>query len=264
MPSTSGRISRRGLAGTVRKVRRTTTVQMLHLLCHAIAGSGANSKSVYYLPAVLREFLAGDVDNRVKCVSAGVKVLERKDRVGKGEPEYRLVQDGVEVMARHMAGGPRVIEVSAQDFCNLLGGGLVSFQTLSARSVLALTQISTGSLICEYNFNPADCVGGAQTEISGTYVFRVVCFRGTSRTVNVMCNKVEMDSLRHQLEALGVYRPKISASAAKLSATMALVADVGQSAAPASEDRGDSMIVTDDSERSNAISSSYVEADPQK
>lgn len=45
------------------------------------AGNGANSKSIYYFPLPLREFMAGDLDERVKCVSAGVKTLERKQKV---------------------------------------------------------------------------------------------------------------------------------------------------------------------------------------
>ena len=32
-----------------------------------------------------------------------------------------------------------------------------------------------------------------------------------TRTINVMCGKTEMDSIKHQLESLSVYRPKIAA-----------------------------------------------------
>ena len=140
----------------------------------------AGSKSVYYLPPVTRELLESDhqgesverggdgfasarvlrdVDlagvGMLKCVAAGIKVLERKAKTAPGEFEYRLVQvrahpddiavhnevicyvrvvrlqDGVDVMTRHVTS--RAIDVSVQDFCNFLGGGLVSFNTLSPK-----------------------------------------------------------------------------------------------------------------------------------
>ena len=124
------------------------------------------------------------------------------------------MQDGVDVLARHMTTSDRIVPVSIQEFCNLLGGGLVSFQTLSAATVAALTKLAPGSLICEYRFNAVDCIdncSGKSDSLDNEYVFRVACFRGPSRTINVMCAKVDMDSLKHQLEALNVYRPKINA-----------------------------------------------------
>lgn len=188
-------------------------------------GNGSNSKSIYYFPPVLREFMAGDMDDRLKCVSAGVKVLERKPKVNRGECEYRLLQDGVDVMARHMANSPRVITVSAQEFCNLLAGGLVSFTTLSAHTVDALAKLNPGSLICEYRYDTADCIGEtADKTCDKNYIFRVVCFRGVSRTINVMCSKLDMDSIKRQLEALAVYRPKINAER--------LTADIASAIAP--------------------------------
>lgn len=38
-----------------------------------------------------------------------------------------------------------------------------------------------------------------------------MCWRGVTRTINVMCGKVEIESMKHQLTALGVLRPKIAA-----------------------------------------------------
>lgn len=124
------------------------------------------------------------------------------------------MQDGVDVLARHMTASDRVVSVSVQEFCNLLGGGLVYFQTLSAQTISALSKLSPGSLICEYQFKAADCIDNGTVKsafLENDYTFRVACFRGPSRTINVMCAKVDMDSLKHQLEALNVYRPKISA-----------------------------------------------------
>lgn len=90
-------------------------------------------------------------------------------------------------------------------------------------TVQALSALTPGSIICEYVYSPEDVVAAAaqpdaQTKAptpsggdSRRCVFRVVCHKGFSRTVNVMCSKVDVQSLRHQLEALGVYRPKINA-----------------------------------------------------
>ena len=46
---------------------------------------------------------------------------------------------------------------------------------------------------------------------SAGHSFYAICWRGVTRTVNVMCGKTEIESMKHQLEALGVLRPKIAA-----------------------------------------------------
>lgn len=46
---------------------------------------------------------------------------------------------------------------------------------------------------------------------TGGHHFYAMCWRGVTRTINVMCGKVEIESMKHQLTALGVLRPKIAA-----------------------------------------------------
>ena len=39
----------------------------------------------------------------------------------------------------------------------------------------------------------------------------MVCFKGGTRALNVMCQKGDMESMKHMLGALGVLRPKMKA-----------------------------------------------------
>ena len=122
--------------------------------------------------------------------------------------------------------------MTVQDFCNLLGGGLVSFSTLSAATLAAVTSMPSGALICVYKFDPADVLapapaaadassssssaGAAAAPLAASaangYFMHAICWRGQTRTMNVMCGKKEIDSMKHQLAALGVLRPKINAT----------------------------------------------------
>ena len=52
---------------------------------------------------------------------------------------------------------------------------------------------------------------GGEEEIVG-HAFYVVCWRGSGRSVNVMCGKVDIERIKHQLEALCVFRPKVMAT----------------------------------------------------
>lgn len=59
-----------------------------------------------------------------------------------------------------------------------------------------------------------------------------ICWRGASRTLNVMCGKTEIESMKHQLTALGVFRPKISVKQMAVGAVeQAVAAAVAQAAA---------------------------------
>jgi hypothetical protein len=105
-------------------------------------------------------------------------------------------------------------------------------------TVQALSVLTPGSVICEYVYRPEDVVTSGNnstpaaadgtTADSRRCVFRVVCHKGFSRTINVMCSKVDVQSLKHQLEALGVYRPKISAPKPGGTAATATAADDGE------------------------------------
>jgi hypothetical protein len=191
------------------------------------ASTGA--KSVYYLPRAVRAILEGDQSKQLKVVTAGIKVFEKKVQ-GNGEPDYRLLQEGVPFLLPHIRA--RRVQVSVQDFSNLLGGGLVSYSTLSPQTIAQLCTLAQGVVICTYTYSPADYLpatevagadgaaekeGEEEKEVSlgeqgpreGRFEFHTVVWKGTSRTVNVMCGRVEIDTMKHQLAVLGVLRAKV-------------------------------------------------------
>ena len=173
---------------------------------------GSNSKSIYYLPPAMRSVLLGDVAGRLKVVSGGVKVLERRSKssfAGGGDCGYRILQEGIEVMAQWVTA--RKVAVSIQDFCNFLEGGLVSLRTLSFDSNVSFSKMKPGSCICTYTYSPDDVVEGSNcVEGVGPLSFSLVVWRGSGTAVNVMAGKVDADNIKHKLETLGVWRPKIS------------------------------------------------------
>ena len=61
--------------------------------------------------------------------------------------------------------------MSAQDFSNLLEGGLVSFSTLSNNTIQALQEVVPGSFIAVYQYNPLDKIN--ITNITGTSAITV-------------------------------------------------------------------------------------------
>lgn len=91
---------------------------------------------------------------------------------------------------------------------------MVSFSTLSAGTIEALEQQVHGVVILEYVHDPKDRVtsvdGYDTTAVKGeekcAYRYYLVGWKGHSRTVNVMCGKVELEAMKHQLEALKVLR----------------------------------------------------------
>lgn len=75
----------------------------------------------------------------------------------------------------------------------MLGGGLVSFTTLSGDFLNALNKLSTGIVICTYDFKAEDMIAGegsAEVPASAAHKFYAVCWKGNSRAINVMCGKV--------------------------------------------------------------------------
>lgn len=91
----------------------------------------------------------------------------------------------------------RLVNVSAQDFCNLMEGGLVSFSTLSSAAISSLNDISCGSFVCSYEFSPQDVLHVGDKAIqdqsigdSTRYTFHAACWRGVSQTINVMCSRI--------------------------------------------------------------------------
>jgi hypothetical protein len=157
------------------------------------ATSAGSSKSVYYIPLVGRQLMLGDRDNRLKIVSAGVKMLCRKS-LADGRYDYRLLQDGIEYLAPLIS--KRKLHVEVQDFCNILGGGLVSYSTLSSKALNGLSALTEpGVVIAVYSFSPNDLVivpdrEEAAIETQPQHEFYAVCWKGNSRSLNVMCGKI--------------------------------------------------------------------------
>jgi hypothetical protein len=118
------------------------------------SGTHSSARSVYFIPKTMRNLMKSDSDERLKIVTSGIKVLERK---GKGGPEdYRLVQEGLKVIVPHITS--RKYSVSCQDFCNILGGGLVSLSTFHADTIKLLSGIPSGAMICVYKYDPEDII----------------------------------------------------------------------------------------------------------
>ena len=188
---------------------------------------GIASKTVYYIPSSVRQLLKGDREEKMKIVCAGIKVFEKKVK-GNGEVEYRILQEGLKVLVPHIT--TRKIFVNAQDFSNLLGGGLVSFNTLSASTVQRCSAMTPGAIIIVYHFSPRDVLdadvassgatssseigNGVESEMLSSvednssleHCIYCVCWRGQTRTLNVMCGKTEINSMIHQMQALKVLR----------------------------------------------------------
>lgn len=184
-----------------------------------------NLKSIYYVPDLLRDMLPGGEsagleggNSRIKVVSVGIKAFERrKCNVGKGDQqgcEYRMMQEAIPYLAPYC--NSRKVNVSIQDLCNMLQGGLVSYHTLSDSMVNQLYgQSTTGSVICTYHYKTADTVENASVaDISSVspkdLVFYIAAWKGKSRTMNVMASRVDLEAIRISLTALNVYRPKIT------------------------------------------------------
>ncbi len=56
------------------------------------SSSGISSKSIYYIPPVVRNFMKSDCNDKMKVVCAGVKVLEKKVNKHDNSVDYRLIQ----------------------------------------------------------------------------------------------------------------------------------------------------------------------------
>ncbi len=130
--------------------------------------------------------------------------------------------------------GARKVKVTIQDFCNILGGGLVSYSTLSAQTIQQLCTMSCGVVICSYHYDSADYIdpvanqqtfadddkpkeeiklgssSGSKGPREGNHQFHAICWKGTSKTINVMCSRIDIDFMKHQLQVLNVLRPKIA------------------------------------------------------
>ena len=182
-------------------------------------------KSVYYFPQPMQDAIEAC---QMKVVSAGTKVFERRKETNKkgkddgtkepkpeGYQEYRLLQDGVHALIPYMT--KRKVELTIQDFCNLLDGGLVSFTTLSPETCQKLESQGAGAIVCVYKWNASDMLEGskeASVNVNYDYIqpLCVMASFGKGKSLNVLCGKTDAESIKHQLESMKVYRPKIVSS----------------------------------------------------
>lgn len=164
-----------------------------------------SSKTIYYIPDNVGQVLQ---TTGLKVVAAGVKVFEKRltsaayaaaqnsdgNAYASVVQEYRLLQEGLHVLAPYMT--RRQVYMTLQDLCNMLAGGLVSYSTLDESTITQLIAQSVGCVIAAYR-HTIPSTGQEQ-------VFRLVVWRGTSRTINVMCHKTDLDHMTHQLQTLGI------------------------------------------------------------
>jgi hypothetical protein len=118
--------------------------------------------------------------------------------------DYRLLQDGLHILSRGID-ARRILLKDIQDFCNLLEGGLVSYQTLSAETITQLMTMSIGCLICMYPYEYTSTTS-TNEQVTKKHTFELVCWRGSSRALNVMCHQTELTLIKHQLQTLGILR----------------------------------------------------------
>lgn len=171
--------------------------------------SGVSAKAIYYLPSSVCEFLSADVEGNLKIVTAGVKVMEKVVKHS-GEVDYRLVQEGLHAMLPHITA--RKVFMTAQDFSNILEGGLVSFQTLSMDTIAALRLLTVGTFIAVYRYSKEDVCSSTDGIPYGElqHSLHALCNRGPTSAINVMCSKIELGKMKQDLSALGALRPRQS------------------------------------------------------
>ncbi len=177
------------------------------------------AKTVYFFPSTVQSLLQGDVTQQLKIVTSGVKAFEKKaisaaaaaaaaaegNNGNNVTKDYRLLQECLPFLNRNIHA--RKVSVTIQDFSNLLEGGLVSYSTLSPQTLQSLTALTAGIVICTYHYKPSDVVSVTEVAVKeGDYDFSMVCWKGSSACLNVMCSKIDLQSFKHQLNALHVLR----------------------------------------------------------
>jgi hypothetical protein len=157
-------------------------------------------KVIYLVSKSASDALAADRHRELKVVAAGMKAFERK--VGTdGNVEYRLMQEGIQVLAPYIA--KRKVEVTIQDFCNLLGAGQVTLSTMSATTTARILQEPPGILILVYCYRPEDVMKQVEEQamvdaesdsmpVSSykEHIFYMMCWKGSGHAVNVTCKKI--------------------------------------------------------------------------
>ena len=82
------------------------------------------------------------------------------------------IQDGIATIIPFIT--TRKVIVSIQDFCNILGGGLVSLTTMTPDTVSILGYMPTGAVVIVYEYHVNDVITSASTSMEVTEVVEVV------------------------------------------------------------------------------------------
>lgn len=151
-------------------------------------------KVVYLVSKSASDALAADHHRELKVVAAGMKAFERK--VGSDRSiEYRLLQEGIHLLAPYIS--KRKVEVTIQDFCNLLEAGQVSLSSMSPTTVTRIIQQPPGILVLVYRFRREDVLRKSvdeaskeQTKPEKDHMFYILCWKGNGFAVNVTCKKI--------------------------------------------------------------------------
>jgi hypothetical protein len=91
-----------------------------------------------------------------------------------------------------------------QQHLALSGGVIITVYTYQPSDFITHTNKSEGEE--EELHEPLSSSTAAEVPRQGNYVFYAVCWKGNSPSINVMCGKVELDSMKHALKVLNVYR----------------------------------------------------------
>ncbi|XP_063928083.1 RNA cytosine-C(5)-methyltransferase NSUN2-like [Zophobas morio] len=101
------------------------------------------SRSVYFVTESVRRVILMNARN-VKFINAGVKVFCRCDSAEERAPHYRLVQEGVDLIAPYMQ--KQLVYLHREDAILLLAKGSVKASELSSSFATSATGCKTGSI----------------------------------------------------------------------------------------------------------------------
>ena len=155
-----------------------------HLLVCRSDSNDASKKVLLVSPAAKRLVLRAK-DHKLRVVHAGVVALQRTSASARGAVDYRLSQDGIDLVLPFMT--KRKVKCSAADFALLTDGGAKRIADLSvAAEVDALD------------------AGGLAFYLDGDEPPALVAWKGNAGHVTAFAAKDDLTVLKSKLEALGV------------------------------------------------------------
>ncbi|KAH8057185.1 chlorophyll A-B binding protein [Aureococcus anophagefferens] len=153
-------------------------------------GNDASKKVLLVSPAAKRLVLRAK-DHKLRVVHAGVVALQRTSASARGVVDYRLSQDGIDLVLPFMT--KRKVKCSAADFALLTDGGAKRIADLSVAAVSA-------------------DAGGLAFYLDGDEPPALVAWKGNAGHVTAFAAKDDLTVLKSKLEALGVEEARKSAA----------------------------------------------------